>query len=240
MIIKRKVRRSSESGSKYSFGAMDIPSNMRPKSGRPLLISPYGPPKPWTVKSSRKVKFGKMTPSGYLATWNGQPIVAPPSWNPLLLQDGSTFKMKTDHPKLSSISFGKKKVSKKVKKVKKPSKTLRKTAKKLGIKITVKRGGKRVMKSEKVLKKQVESALKRKLKKAKLVAKKRVDAERKKSAKKKRTRVIKGYRKSLPYLDSLKTRVAIRKALKKPAYTGPTRSVRTKAKSAFGDRSFFF
>lgn len=207
----RKIRRSSESGSKYSFGAMNIPTSMRPKSGRPLLISPFGPPKPWSVKT-KSSKFGnkKLTSSGYLSSWLGQPIVAPPSWNPLLLQDGSTFRMGTNQPKLSNISsFGKKRKTRKV--VKKPSKVLRTRAKKLGVRVTLKRGNKRVYKSEKVLKKQIKSAIKRKKKSKKKVTKRKT----KRKVTKRVTR-----KKPLPYLTQVKARAAAKRLAKR--YKRPT------------------
>lgn len=53
------------------------------------------------------------------------------------------------------------------KKVKKPSAATKRMCKKLKVRLTVKRGGKRVYKSEKVLKKQCKTAMKRKKKKSK-------------------------------------------------------------------------
>ena len=56
--------------------------------------------------------------------------------------------------------YGRKKVKKKVSK--KPSAALKKLCKKHKVRLTVKRGGKRIYKSEKVLKKQCKTAMKKK------------------------------------------------------------------------------
>merc|ERR1712065_33772 len=69
-------------------------------------------------------------------------------------------------------SFGKKTTKKSAKKAKKVPLALRKKCRKGGIKLTVKRGGKRVPKSEKLLKKQLAKKLKM-MKKKKAAAKKR-------------------------------------------------------------------
>lgn len=114
---KRTVRKSSKMGQ------------------RPLLIAPHGPPGPWIVKQT-KSKFGsvsingkKFTPSGFVTFENSSPIVAPPSWNPLLLQDGSTFRSGLDSPKLKDVMFGKRKRRVKRKtSTKKKSTTKRKTS----------------------------------------------------------------------------------------------------------------
>lgn len=122
---------------------------------RPLLIMPHGPPPPWKTKS------GSYTPSGYNALWHGHPGTSPPSWNPLLLQTKSVHKMSVNKPSLKSVKFGKKKVSK----GKKPSKALRMLAKKYKVKITVKRGKKRVYKTKKQLQNEIKRAMRKHVKK---------------------------------------------------------------------------
>jgi hypothetical protein len=70
-----------------------------------------------------------------------------------------------------SLDYGKRRRRKRKssfgKKVKKPSAATKRMCKKLKVRLTVKRGGKRVYKSEKVLKKQCKTAMKRKKKKSK-------------------------------------------------------------------------
>lgn len=44
-----------------------------------------------------------VNPSGYLATWYGQPVVPPPSWNPLLLQGNNVFEQNINYPSLSKV-----------------------------------------------------------------------------------------------------------------------------------------
>jgi mRNA-degrading endonuclease toxin of MazEF toxin-antitoxin module len=124
---------------------------------RHLLINPHGPPPPWKTNS------GKYTPAGYLSTWNANVGTSPPSWNPLLMQDNSTYRIGVKKPLLKSVSFGK---------TKKPSKALRRSAKKHGVKVTLKRGKKRLYKSERVLKKQIKSVMKTHKKGKKTVVKK--------------------------------------------------------------------
>ena len=93
---------------------------------RPFLMMPFGPPQRWMEKppggqqgpsssmappnqrrskygSSRSLKGKYVNPSGYLATWYGQPRTPPPSWNPLLLQGQNTFRQGIDSPRLSNV-----------------------------------------------------------------------------------------------------------------------------------------
>jgi len=82
----------------------------------------------------------KVNPSGYIATWYGQPRTAPPSWNPLLMQGGNIYPEGIDSPRLSNVvAFGARKsksksnsAKKSVKKsASKPKvKSVKKTAKK--------------------------------------------------------------------------------------------------------------
>ena len=81
----------------------------------------------------------------------------PPSGGGGLLQVGSPFSAYK-----AEAAFGKKRrVAPKSKVVKKPSAKVLKLAKKLKIKVTLKRGGKRVYKSTKALNKQIKKALKK-------------------------------------------------------------------------------
>lgn len=69
-------------------------------------------------KSSRKSRssnFGyeslegkRVTPAGYVATWEGFPRTPPPSWNPLLLQGENNFVTSLKSPTLKDVGFGKK------------------------------------------------------------------------------------------------------------------------------------
>jgi hypothetical protein len=107
------------------FGNLEVPAGMRPVSDfrqqGDMLIMPFGPPGAWITErdqgagSSGVVRFGnntltgrKVTPAGYMSTWNGMPVVPPPSWNPLLHQGGNTFVTNPNSPSLSDIvaSFG--------------------------------------------------------------------------------------------------------------------------------------
>lgn len=107
------------------------------KLKKPLLVVPHGP--------SEHIK-GKYSPGGYISHWVEHPVNIPPGWNPLLLQNKATFK----------ASFGGKKLTKTQKKRKeKTTKKLRKKAKKLGIKLTMKKGNKRVYKSDKTLRRHI-------------------------------------------------------------------------------------
>jgi len=94
---------------------------------RPFLMMPFGPPQRWLEnqpggqqgpasslpppKQGRRSKYGSsrslkgkyVNPSGYLATWYGQPRTPPPSWDPLLLQGQNTFRQGIDSPRLSNV-----------------------------------------------------------------------------------------------------------------------------------------
>jgi len=83
-------------------------------------------------------------------------------------------------------SFGRKTTKKPVKKTKKVPLALRRKCKKCGIKLTVKRGSKRVSKSEKLLKKQLAKKL-RMMKKKKAAAKKKTVRKSKLGKRRKRT-----------------------------------------------------
>ena len=85
-----------------------------------ILIRPHGP---------------KSSP--HLSILHGHPVVAPPSWNHLLLQDKAVVK--------KSVGYGKNKETEK----------LRKEAKKLGVKVTMKKDKSRVYKSDKTLKRHI-------------------------------------------------------------------------------------
>lgn len=109
-----------------SFGALQVPNGMKPvsdfrRSSNPLLIMPFGPGGQWLEKGhegaassgaafGKRSRFGNMSlegktvnPSGYLSTWYGQPRIAPPSWNPLLLQGNNTFREGINSPMLSNV-----------------------------------------------------------------------------------------------------------------------------------------
>jgi len=109
-----------------SFGALEVPNGMTPvsnfkRSNNPLLIMPFGPGGQWLEKGhegaassgvafGKRARFGNMSlegktvnPSGYLSTWNGQPRIAPPSWNPLLLQGNNVFREGINSPMLSNV-----------------------------------------------------------------------------------------------------------------------------------------
>lgn len=121
------------------FGALEVPSQMRPVSSfrgasMPLTIMPFGPGGSWleeghegagsSMAGSSMNSFGRgnsygnsygagslegrdVNPAGYLSTWNGQPRVVPPSWNPLLLQGQNTFVEGINSPHLQNVvSFG--------------------------------------------------------------------------------------------------------------------------------------
>ena len=167
----------------------------------PLLINPHGPSPPWKTKS------GKYTPSGYNAVWHSNVVSSPPSWNPLLLQDSSTYRMGVNKPSMKSVSFGSKKRSSKSKK---PSKALRKVAKKYGVKVTSKRGKKRVYKTERVLKKQVKSAMRRSARKKHKTVKRKLN----KRSNKKRYRVVKRKVKARGYLTELRSKVAHKRVMR--------------------------
>jgi len=89
----------------------------------------------------------------------------------------------------------KKRVVKKSTKKPKLSKTLKSQAKRHGVRVTLKRNGKRVEKTEKLLKKQIKMAMKRKLAKKKLASKKKKTV-RKVKRKVKRKTVRKSKRKT--------------------------------------------
>ena len=105
-----------------SFGKLTVPTGMRPvsdfrKTRRPFTIMPFGPSGRWLENghagagsSGAPMQFGSdslkgrtVNPSGYLSTWNGQPRIIPPSWNPLLLQGNNTFREGVNSPKLSNV-----------------------------------------------------------------------------------------------------------------------------------------
>ena len=99
----------------------------------------------------------------------------------------SSFGKKKRSAKKSS--FGRKTAKKPAKKAKKVPLALRKKCKKCGIKLTVKRGSKRVPKSEKLLKKQLAKKMKM-MKKKKAAAKKKV-VRKSKLGKRRRKRTVK-------------------------------------------------
>ena len=99
----------------------------------------------------------------------------------------SSFGKKKRSAKKSS--FGRKTTKKPAKKAKKVPLALRRKCKKCGIKLTVKRGSKRVPKSEKLLKKQLAKKMKM-MKKKKAAAKKRT-VRKSKLGKRRRKRTVK-------------------------------------------------
>lgn len=99
----------------------------------------------------------------------------------------SSFGKKKKPAKKSS--FGRKTAKKPAKKAKKVPLALRRKCKKCGIKLSVKRGSKRVPKSEKLLKKQLAKKMKM-MKKKKAAAKKKV-VRKSKLGKKRRKRTVK-------------------------------------------------
>ena len=138
---------------------MEVQHGMRPvsdfrKTARPFLIAPFGPSQPYLIKDytpaysgappsafgNRRFRFGStslenkmVNPAGYLATWEGQPVTPPPSWNYLLRQGNNTFLEGINSPKLSNVGkFGNKpkKPKKPTKKPKKPTKKPKKPTKK--------------------------------------------------------------------------------------------------------------
>lgn len=131
-----------------SFGALEVPSGMRPVSSfrgssKPLLTMPYGPGGQWLAgshegaASSGEAMFGSsvsdhnVTQSGYLSLWDAQPRSLPPSWNPLLLQGGNVYKQRDNSPLLSSVvpvsSFGRVRRVSKVTKAKNVKSAVKKT-----------------------------------------------------------------------------------------------------------------
>ena len=107
-------------GSHLAFGVFSRFNNFGSNFGRDLLIMPFGPGGQWleaghegaassaAAFGSNSLKGRSVNPSGYLSTWYGQPRVAPPSWNSLLLQGHNTFREGIDSPMLSNVvSFGK-------------------------------------------------------------------------------------------------------------------------------------
>ena len=73
-------------------------------------------------------------------------------------------KLNTEQSDIKRRQFGKKKIKRKSKMSKKVPESLKKKCRKLKVRLTVKRGKKRVYKSEKVLKKQCKTAMKKKVK----------------------------------------------------------------------------
>jgi hypothetical protein len=102
-----------------------------------------------------KTFFNQTVPQPMSPLWYAN--AQPPSGGGGLLQVGSPFSAYK-----AEAAFGKKRrVAPKSKVVKKPSAKVLKLAKKLKIKVTLKRGGKRVYKSTKALNKQIKKALKK-------------------------------------------------------------------------------
>ena len=107
-IKKKKSRKTKKSKSKTTkFG-----------NRRPLLIAPFGPgnPQNWFAPDDKPAyseaplaSFGKLrasqnvTPAGYLAFQNAQPVSVPPLWNPLLRQGGNQFSSDMVFPKLGNV-----------------------------------------------------------------------------------------------------------------------------------------
>lgn len=91
------------------------------RTRQPFLVSPHGPYKPWLVPRHQQEapdstrapssRFGKtlsdydVNAAGYLSLWHGQPRTSPPSWNPLLLQDQSTFREGINEPTLGQVRY---------------------------------------------------------------------------------------------------------------------------------------
>ena len=118
-------------GSRNRFGALNVPSGMRPVSDfrragmdRPFIINPYGPPQPWITqreeapssslpepRSRFGYRFGNslanktVNPSGYLSTWYAHPRNIPASWNPLLYQGGDGFRSSLNSPTLQQVDY---------------------------------------------------------------------------------------------------------------------------------------
>jgi hypothetical protein len=122
-------------GSRNRFGALNVPSGMRPVSDyrragmdRPFIINPYGPPQPWITQreeapssslpeprsrfgSRFRSRFGNsladktVNPSGYLSTWYAHPRNIPTSWNPYLYQGGDGFRSSLNSPTLRQVDY---------------------------------------------------------------------------------------------------------------------------------------
>ena len=90
---------------------------MNTQGSNKLTYMPFGPspaygwveriPAPATtapdgqqISGEEKIKY---TPAGYLAMWNAQPRVPPPSWNSLLLQGNNLFQQGINKPSLKRI-----------------------------------------------------------------------------------------------------------------------------------------
>lgn len=123
----------NENGIMSAFGGADynLPSSF---GDLPYIMMPYGPGGQWLVEgheanasgSAPSSNFGRcttkgcnsfgmprVTPAGYLSIWGGEPRVAPPSWNPLLLQGQNIFAPGINYPSLSDVTnFGRKRKSK--------------------------------------------------------------------------------------------------------------------------------
>jgi hypothetical protein len=123
----RQLMPSLGNNRRMGFGALHVPSGMRPVSdfrrngmNQPFIINPYGPPQPWIVQREEppssngeppRSRFGNslenkhVNTSGYLSMWNGHPRNIPVSWNPLLYQGGDGFRTGINNPRLSQVDY---------------------------------------------------------------------------------------------------------------------------------------
>lgn len=125
--------RQALGGSRNRFGALNVPTGMRPVSdyrragmNRPFIINPYGPPQPWITQREEapssslpepRTRFGyrfgnsnslankTVNPSGYLSTWYAHPRNIPPDWNSLLYQGGDGFRSSLNSPTLRQVDY---------------------------------------------------------------------------------------------------------------------------------------